>query len=49
MFEDSLIESSGRLKTKSKYWSIVTLSLNGLIVAALIIWPLLHPELCLRR
>ena len=25
MFEDSLMESGGKLKTKSKYWSIVTL------------------------
>ena len=44
MFEDALIESGGKLKTKSKYWSIATLALNALILAALIIWPLLHPE-----
>jgi len=44
MFEDSLMESGGKLKTKSKYWSIATFALNGLILAALIIWPLLHPE-----
>ena len=44
MFEDSLMESGGRIKTKSKYWSILTLCLNGIILAALIIWPLLHPE-----
>jgi protein TonB len=44
MFEDSLMESGGKLKTKSKYWSIVTLCINGAILAALIIWPLLHPE-----
>ena len=25
MFEDSLMESGGKIKTKSKYWSIVTL------------------------
>ena len=29
MFEDSLMESGGKLKTKSKYWSIVTLCING--------------------
>ena len=44
MFEDSLMESGGKLKTKSKYWSIATFAINGLILAALIIWPLLHPE-----
>ena len=44
MFEDSLMESGGKLKTKSKYWTILTFSLNALILAALIIWPLLHPE-----
>ena len=44
MFEDSLMESGGKLKTKSKYWSIVTLCINGAILAGLIIWPLLHPE-----
>ena len=44
MFEDSLIESGGKLKTKSKYWSLVTLGINAAILAALIIWPLLHPE-----
>src|ERR1700677_2314477 len=44
MFEDSLMESGGELKTKSKYWSIATFAINGLILAALIIWPLLHSE-----
>ena len=29
MFEDSLMESGGRLKTKSKYWAIGALILNG--------------------
>ncbi len=29
MFEDSLIESTGRIKTKSKYYTIVGLILNG--------------------
>jgi periplasmic protein TonB len=44
MFEDALMESGGKIKTKSKYWSIVTLILNGAILAGLAIWPLLHPE-----
>ncbi len=29
MFEDSLMESGGKIKTKSKYWSIVTLCINA--------------------
>ncbi len=29
MFEDSLMESGGKIKTKSKYWSILTLCLNA--------------------
>ena len=42
MFESALFESSGKLKTKSRYWSLVTLILNLAVVAGLIIWPLLH-------
>ncbi len=44
MFEDSLMESDHRIKARSKYWSIVALFLNGGILVALIMWPLLHPE-----
>ena len=36
MFEDSLVESGGKLKTKSKYWMILTFSLNAIFVAVLI-------------
>ena len=42
MFEDSLIDSGGRLKTKSKYWMIGTFALNALIIIGLIIFPLLY-------
>ena len=44
MFEDSLVDSGGKLKTKSKYWMIATFALNGVIVAILILIPLLYPE-----
>jgi periplasmic protein TonB len=44
MFEDSLMESSNKIKAKSKYWSMVSLLLNGGILIAVIIWPLLHPQ-----
>ena len=29
MFEDSLVESGGKLKTKSKWWAIAAFALNG--------------------
>jgi periplasmic protein TonB len=44
MFEDALMESSNGIKTKSKYWSILTLIINCGVLIALMIWPLLHPE-----
>jgi hypothetical protein len=37
MFEDSMMESAGKIKTKSRYWMIGTFVLNGTIVAALAI------------
>ncbi len=44
MFEDSLVDSGGRLKTKSKYWMIATFGLNLCILIVMIILPLVHPE-----
>jgi periplasmic protein TonB len=44
MFEDSLMESGNAIKARSKYWSIVSLLVNGGGLLALIMWPLLHPE-----
>ncbi len=44
MFEDSLVESTGRIQSKSKYWMIVTFGINGAILATLILIPLLYPE-----
>jgi protein TonB len=44
MFEDSLMESGHRIKTKSKYWSILALVLNCAVVVGLILWPLMHLE-----
>lgn len=43
MFEDSLIESANRIKSRSKYWSLATFALNVAVLLAVIIWPLLHP------
>src|SRR6266436_3908713 len=44
MFESSLMESGGQIKTKSKYWMIGTFIFNGLIIATMIIIPLINPE-----
>jgi periplasmic protein TonB len=43
MFEDSLMESSNRIKAKSSYWSMVSLLLNGGALIAVTLFPLLHP------
>jgi len=46
MFEDSLFESSGRIRksSRSKYWMIVTFCTNGSILLLLILIPLIYPE-----
>ncbi|WP_433984427.1 hypothetical protein [Tunturiibacter empetritectus] len=44
MFESSLMESGGQIKTKSKYWMIGTFIFNGAILATMILIPLLYPE-----
>jgi protein TonB len=44
MFEDALMESSNRIKTRSRYWSPLAVLINCGVVIALIIWPLLHPD-----
>ena len=44
MFEDSTFESGGRIKSKSKYWMMVTFITNGSIILLLILIPLIYPE-----
>lgn len=44
MFEDSLMESAHTINATSKYWSVPALFLNGGVLIALAIWPLMHPE-----
>ena len=44
MFEDSTFESAGRIKSKSKYWMVVTFITNGSILLLLILIPLIYPE-----
>jgi len=41
MFEDALMESGGRIKTKSKYFTIIGFVLNGSILTAMILVPLI--------
>ena len=43
MFQDALMESGGKITTSSRYFSILGLVINGSILLALILWPLLHP------
>lgn len=44
MFEDSLIDSAGRIKTQSKYYTIVGILLNSSVLAMMILIPLVYPE-----
>jgi protein TonB len=44
MFEDSTFESSGKIKSKSKYWMIFTFVTNGSVLLLLILIPLIYPE-----
>lgn len=43
MFEDALMESSGRIRTQRGWFSGVAMIVNGSIVCLLLLWPLLHP------
>ncbi len=44
MFEDSTFESNGRIQTRSRFWMVATLILNGSVLVALILIPLIYPE-----
>jgi periplasmic protein TonB len=43
MFDDSLMESAHKIRGKSRYWSVLSMLLNLMFLAALVVWPLLHP------
>jgi len=43
MFEDSLVESTGRIRTRSGYFAIGSFALQALLLAALALYPFLHP------
>jgi protein TonB len=44
MFEDSTFESMGRIRTRSRRWMVAALAINGSILLALILIPLIFPE-----
>ena len=44
MFEDSLLESGGRLKTKRGPWTLVSFILEVVIIGVLILIPLIYTE-----
>ena len=44
MFEDSTFESTGRIKTRSRRWMFAALILNGSILVALVLIPLIYPD-----
>jgi protein TonB len=43
MFEDSLVESTGRIRTRSRYFAVGSFAAQTLLLAALAIYPFLHP------
>jgi protein TonB len=43
MFEDSLVDSAGRIRTRSKWFAIASFLLQAALLTALILIPLLHP------
>jgi protein TonB len=43
MFEDSLMESTGRIRTRSRYFVIGSFALQAMLLTALVLYPLLHP------
>src|SRR5258708_859090 len=49
MFEDSLVESTGRIRTRSRYFAIGSVALHALVVSAPALYPFLHPAPLRRR
>ena len=43
MFEDSLVESVGRIRTRSRYFAIGSFALQASLMAAMMMYPFLHP------
>jgi protein TonB len=45
MFEDSTFETMGRIHTRSRGWMMATFAFNSSILFALVIVPIIHPEM----
>jgi len=45
MFEDSTFETMGRIHTRSRIWMMATFAFNSSILLALVIIPIIHPEM----
>lgn len=43
MFEDSLVESTGRIRTRSRYFAAGSFAIQSMLLAVLAIYPFLHP------
>ncbi len=44
MFEDATFDSSNRIKSKSKYWMVLTTILCGSVIGVMVLIPLIYPE-----
>jgi protein TonB len=44
MFEDSTFDSTGRIRTRSRGWMLAAFALNGSILLAMVLIPLIYPE-----
>jgi protein TonB len=44
MFEDSLVESTGHIRTRSKYFAVGSFAVQASLLTALAMYPFLHPS-----
>lgn len=44
MFEDSLVESTGRIRTRSRWYAVGSFALQAAVLAALIFFPYVYPD-----
>ena len=44
MFEDSLVESQGRIRTRTKWLAIGSFCVQAMLLLLLVLFPLIHPE-----
>lgn len=43
MFEDSLMESTGAIRTRSRWYAVSSFALQAAVLAALILIPIVYP------